>query len=96
MALGGFPVGRRIAKEIRELNERLPEIRQQDEGRRQFRLSARTLELEKTPRLCPRRHPMVIREGTRGHFWGCSRYPFCSATAQLTAEESQLLRTDRG
>jgi ssDNA-binding Zn-finger/Zn-ribbon topoisomerase 1 len=30
---------------------------------------------------------MVIREGTHGHFWGCSLYPSCTATAQLTPRE---------
>ena len=90
-AIASFPGARRIAKEIRELNERLPAIRQQDEAHREFRVSARVLELEQNPRLCPRRHPMVIREGTRGHFWGCSRYPFCAATAQVTPEEERRL-----
>ncbi len=90
-ALACFPVGRRVAKEIRALNERLPAIREQDEAQRQFRHNAGILDLEKTPRRCPRNHPMVIREGTHGHFWGCSRYPFCSATAQLTPEENDLL-----
>ena len=95
-ALACFPVARRIAKEIRGLNERLPAIRQQVEAQRQFRLNARILDLEQNPRRCPSRHPMVIREGTRGHFWGCSRYPFCSATAQLTPEENHLLGSEQG
>jgi hypothetical protein len=92
-ALACFPVARRIAKEIRGLAERLPVIRQQDEARRQFRLNARILDLEQNRRRCPRRHLMVIREGTRGHFWGCSQYPFCSATAQLTPEENHFLNS---
>jgi hypothetical protein len=90
-ALACFPVARRVAKEIRALNERLPAIREQDDAQRQFRFNARILDLEQNPRRCPRNHPMVIREGTHGHFWGCSRYPFCSATAQLTPEENDLL-----
>ncbi|HWC99432.1 MAG TPA: topoisomerase DNA-binding C4 zinc finger domain-containing protein [Candidatus Sulfopaludibacter sp.] len=90
-SLACFPVARRIAKEIRGLNERLPAIREQDEGQRQFRLNARILDLQRNPRLCRCHHPMVIRKGTHGHFWGCSRYPFCSATAQLTPEENALL-----
>lgn len=92
-ALACFPVVRRVAKQIRGLNERLPAIRQQDEAQRQFRLNARILDLQQNPRQCPRRHPMLIREGTRGHFWGCSRYPFCCATAQLTPEEHDLLNS---
>jgi len=90
-ALACFPVARRVAKQIRALNERLPAIREQDEAQRQFRLNARILDLEQNPRRCRRNHPMVIREGTHGHFWGCSRYPFCCATAQLTPEENDLL-----
>lgn len=92
-ALAGFPVARRVAKEIRGLNERLLAIRQQDEAQLEFRLNARIVDLQQNPRQCPRRHPMVIREGTRGHFWGCSRYPFCCATAQLTPKEHDFLNS---
>lgn len=91
-SLAHFPVGKRIAKEIRELNERLPVIRDQDKVRLQSRIDVRIRDLEQNPRRCPRHHPMVIREGTQGYFWGCSRYPSCSATAQLTPRENGLLR----
>ncbi len=91
-ALASFPVGRRVAKEIRELNERLPAIREHDEARRQFRTDARILELQQNPRYCARNHAMVIRKGSHGYFWGCSRYPFCDETAQLSAEEHDLLK----
>lgn len=91
--LASFPVARRIAKEIRGLNERLPAIRQQDEAQRLFRRHSRIVDLEQTHRRCPRQHPMVIREGSQGYFWGCSRYPFCSATAQLALEEQDLLNS---
>jgi len=90
-SLVSFPVVKRIAKEIRELNDRLPAIREQDEAQRQFRLNNRVVDLQQNPQRCPRHHAMVIREGTSGHFWGCSRYPFCSATAQLTPAEKDLL-----
>lgn len=91
--LACFPVAARIAKELRELNERLPAIRQQDEDRRQFRRNARILDLQQNPRRCACSHSMVIREGKRGYFWGCSRYPFCTATKRLTPEEDRLLNT---
>jgi hypothetical protein len=90
-ALARFPVAKRVAKEIRALNEKLPAIRDQDEAQRKFRRSSRILNLEQNARHCPRNHPMVIREGRRGYFWGCSRYPFCEETAQLTAEEEDAL-----
>jgi hypothetical protein len=90
-ALACSPVARRVAKEMRELNERLPVIREQDQANRRFRLRARILDLQQNPRRCPRNHPMVIRGGQRGHFWGCSRYPFCYETAQLSSEQNDLL-----
>jgi hypothetical protein len=92
-ALARLPVAKRVAKEIRGLNERLPVIRQQDEAQRQSRLNARILDLQQKPRRCKHRHSMMIRQGTHGYFWGCSRYPFCSATAQLAPEESDLLNS---
>lgn len=90
-ALACFPVAKRVAKEIRELNERLPAIREQAETQQQFRNDARIRDLEQNPRRCPRNHPMVIRKGRQGYFWGCSRYPFCHETAQLTPEQNDLL-----
>lgn len=90
-ALAGLPAARRVTKEIRELQERLPAIRDQDEARRKSHLNFRILGLEQNPRCCRRKHPMVIREGLEGHFWGCTRYPFCRETAQLTPEENDHL-----
>ena len=93
-ALADFPVSKRIAKEIRGLNDRLPAIRDQDEVRRKFRLNTRTLDLEQHPHRCRRHHPMMIRKSRQGYFWGCSRYPFCTETAQLTSEEQAGLPSD--
>ena len=90
-ALAGFPVGNGVAKTIRELGEKLPAIRQNDEANRQFRLGGRIHTLEQNPRLCPRGHVMVIRTGKSGEFWGCSQFPSCWKTAQLTSEQSDLL-----
>ncbi len=92
-ALTGLPVVVRVAKEMRELNERLPGIRDRDRNRRQSRLSARIVDLEqRTERRCEANHVMVIRSGRAGdYFWGCSRYPFCDQSARLTVEERQCL-----
>ena len=90
-AVGAYAVAKRVRKEIRELNERLPAIRQSDELQRKCRINARIQNLEQTNRYCRRHHPMAIREGRDGYFWGCGRYPFCHATVPLTAEESDLL-----
>jgi hypothetical protein len=90
-ALASFAVGKRVGKEIRELNEKLPDIRQQDEADEQSRLSARIIDLEQSERRCSHNHIMVIREGRYGYFWGCSRFPNCEQTKQLTSEEKGKL-----
>ena len=90
-ALQSFPIHKRVAKEIRELNERLPLIRQEDEIKQQSRLDARTIDLEQNPPRCPRQHTMVIREGRYGYFWGCSKYPACQYTEELSPNEKDKL-----
>ena len=37
--------------------------------------------------LCPMcNSPMVRRKGSRGEFWGCSRYPACKGTRNISDE----------
>jgi hypothetical protein len=83
-ALAGLPVAGRPAGEIRALSERLPEIRGQEVAQRRFRLDAGAP-------LCRMGHPMFVRQGSRGHFWGCSQFPFCRETVQLTPGQAALL-----
>lgn len=90
-ALGTLAVRKRVMKEIRGLNERLPAIRERDGARRQARVDSRIFDLEQDPRHCRRNHAMVIREGRYGYFWGCSRYPFCVQVVRLTPEEEDRL-----
>jgi hypothetical protein len=88
--LAGHAVVRRVGITIRELHERLPAILDQDQSRqefRKFRAQFRILDLQVLPRRCPYGHTMVLREGLDELFWGCSQYPMCEATAQLTPEE---------
>jgi hypothetical protein len=89
--LAPFAVCKRVRKEIRELNERLPTIREQDEATRQIRVNRRIIDLEQNAPLCRRRHAMAIREGRYGYFWGCSRYPFCEEVARLTHDQEDRL-----
>jgi DNA repair exonuclease SbcCD ATPase subunit len=89
--LAPFAVRKRVMKEIRELNEKLPTIREQDDAKRQIRVTRRILDLEQDPPHCRRNHAMVIREGLHGYFWGCGRYPFCKEVAQLTPEQKDRL-----
>jgi len=93
--LAPFAVCRRVMKEIRALNEKLPTIREQDDVKRQFRIQTRILDLEQSSPRCRRNHAMVIREGQHGPFWGCSRYPFCVEVVQLTPEQKACLGSSR-
>ena len=86
-----FAVGKRVAKEMRELNERLPAIRAKEDSRKGFMIESRILDLERTPPQCHKGHKMVVRNGSRGYFWGCSQYPFCHQTAQITSDQRMQL-----
>jgi len=90
-ALASFPVGKRVGKEIRELNERLPSIRALDKANKEFRFCSRIADLEQDACRCARNHPMIIRKGTHGHFWGCSKFPFCMCTSPLTSLREEAL-----
>jgi hypothetical protein len=90
-ALAGFRVATRVAKEIRELREKLPTLRDHDEAHKTFHRSSRIVDLEQKPPRCSKNHPMVVRDGRHGYFWGCSRYPLCMGRAQLTAEQQHIL-----
>jgi len=89
--LAAFPISRRIRKEMRDLSEKLPAIREQDNANRQFRSDARILDLQQDPPRCSRNHTMAIREGRYGYFWGCSQYPFCEETAHVAPEQKLAL-----
>lgn len=89
--LTGLPVEKRVAKELRELNERMPTLAKcvaleadSDERRRRHILQSNTPN-------CPRGYPMVLRLGDGGYFWGCSRFPWCEYTTRLTEGQKQKL-----
>lgn len=89
--LAGFAVARRVGVTMRELLARLPSVLERDASRqefRQFRAQFRVLDSRKgMARRCPSGHSMVLREGSDGLFWGCSRWPECEATAPLSLDE---------
>jgi hypothetical protein len=74
--LSPFAVSRRVAKEIRELHERRTAIQIQESAHKLF-------EVEHGAPNCRCHHPMVLRRGRNGDFWGCSRYPLCTVTASV-------------
>lgn len=39
---------------------------------------------------CPKGHPMVIRSGRYGEFYGCTKYPNCKETLSLDLAQAQL------
>jgi hypothetical protein len=90
-SLRAFAICKRVDKEIRELSEKLPYVREQDAAKQESQLNARILDLEQNPRRCSHKHQMAIREGRYGYFWGCSRYPICQEITQLTPDEKDAL-----
>lgn len=81
----------RISKEIRELDERLPLIQEQEDLRLQSRLIGHIRELEQHAPICSRGHAMVIREKNGSYFWGCSKYPLHEETRVLSPKEKEYL-----
>jgi len=48
-----------------------------------------TLTSQANTPLCPRcSSQMVLRSGTRGHFYGCSRFPRCRGTRNISAVQN--------
>ena len=95
-ACSGFAVAKRVAKEQRELNERMPAaVRIEVVNRLAARTARRTAAEAAMNRRCPDRHRMVVRDGRNGPFWGCSWYRAdgsgCTATANLTDDERSQL-----
>ena len=38
---------------------------------------------------CPKGHKMVVRSGRYGKFYGCSNYPGCKETKQISAKSTK-------
>ena len=88
-ALGTSPIATRVRTAIRDLQERLPQIRELDDQKSKSQLNARIAELERDSPRCVDGHSMVVRQGPEGSFfWGCSFFPSCRKTKRLTREQS--------
>ena len=91
-ALGASPARMRVRTAIRDLQERLPQIREKGHQAQAIRVNTRIAELERQSLCCPRGHSMVVRHGPNDSlFWGCSHFPFCHYTKRLTAEQRRRL-----
>ena len=77
----------RVRKELAELEGKSPSLRATKEELAEARAAARERETEARVDPCPQGHRMVLRESKRGLFWGCSHYPACRATRNLSKEE---------
>ena len=87
-SLDGLAVAGRVRKEIRELLERAREMPTRAASKKSAALSKgiqRLLAQAPTCRKCGSK--MVVREGNGSFFWGCSTFPKCWSTRQLTKSE---------
>ena len=89
--LSGTAVIQRVEKEIRSLREKLPKLEEQVRIAQQIRLQSRRRQVERNAPVCPDGHAMVIRESTRGYFWGCTWFPNCAHTKRLSRDEEKML-----
>ena len=83
----GMALQQRVAREIREMQTRLPQIRLAEDTKKHNQLNTRMVRLNHSAPKCTKGHPMVVREGPHGFFWGCSRYPDCHSHKRLSPEE---------
>ncbi len=81
---------KRARKELSDLDAIRGCQRASKEDLQQARAAAQLREMQARADACPQRHRMVLRESKRGLFWGCSRYPACRATRDLSEKERAL------
>jgi hypothetical protein len=86
-SLHGTGVARRIDKEIRSLRERFPDLLQNEAIAKATMQISVINELDRKAPTCPRGHKMTIRSGPTGYFWGCSEFPNCFTSQQLSCEQ---------
>jgi len=89
--LNGLAVAQRVGKEIQELDERLPSLKEQEETRLQSKLIGRIYDLERNAPHCSRGHVMVVRKSQGSHFWACSKYPMHEETRSMSPQEKAYL-----
>ena len=86
-ALADYAVAERAIEELEALPAVLPAIQAEEQDEEEAR-KQRVLR-EAAP--CPAGHPMSLRRGKRGMFWGCTEYPTCRETRELSADERARL-----
>ncbi len=93
--LSGTAVLLRVQRERRRLVEVQPTLTP-GSGRQASAQRAAILKLELGARPCSKGHPMAIRSGENGYFWGCSAYPQHSVKWNLSADElNTIVRAGR-
>jgi hypothetical protein len=80
-----------IGESKRRLKSRIPDINMSHEKKEEKDLIYKILSLEKNAPNCPRGHQMTIRQGEYGYFWGCSSFPNCHHTKNLSMKEEDYL-----
>lgn len=89
-ALQGMPVAGRVAKEIRQLQERLPDLRKREVIENSANLERVKKRIITESPKCSKGHVMVLREFPQ-YFWGCSNFPWCKETKQLSQNHKKML-----
>lgn len=77
----------RVRKELADFSGKSASLRATTEDLARAKAAARQREMQARADACQQGHRMVLRESSRGLFWGCSRYPACRSTRNLSEEE---------
>jgi hypothetical protein len=89
--LRDFPVRKCVGKELRALRDKYNEIIKNRQKTITVNIQIKIAQMEQRPPSCPKGHTMVIREGENGYFWGCSHFPRCFYTKELSKKEREFL-----
>ncbi len=90
--LKDFAVSKRVAKETRSLQQKMPGLQNIENEIKDHQLNSRIVNLQNNGPKCGKGHRLVIREGgANGYFWGCERFPDCFSTRQLSKKEWNYL-----
>jgi hypothetical protein len=80
-----------IGESRKKLKNRIPDIDKYYEKKKEEDLNYKIIILEKNALKCIMGHQMTIRRGEYGYFWGCSSFPNCHHTKNLSMKEEDYL-----
>ncbi len=90
--LASFPVSKKIAKDVRDLELKRQTLPNSDERVVERKKSEAERTLKSNPPQCKKcGQNMMLREGNGSYFWGCRDFPTCWGKKYLTKDELAII-----